>query len=102
MPVSIDESPRKRRHPVKGELTDSIAGVMTLRETYFPDEYRKKRPVLGFKVEPGGSRQLVVDFVSSEGWQLLAGQTMQVMLTTSGDGVTRAWQIPYCNPDQVF
>ena len=93
-PVEVD--------PVKGELTDAIAGVMALRETYFPDEYRKKRPVLGFTVEPGESRHLVVDFVSSEGWQTLAGQTMRVTLTTSGDGVTRAWKIPYLNPAQVF
>ena len=93
-PIEVD--------PVKGELTDSMTSVMALRETYFPDEYRKKRPVLGLKAEPGGARQLVVDFVSSVGWQPLAGQTMQVTLTTRGDGVTRAWKIPYSNPNQVF
>ena len=88
--------------PVKGGLTDEIMGVMALPETYFPDEYRKKRPVFRFEVGPNASRQLVVDFVSPEGWEPPAGQTFQITLTTRGDGTTRAWKIPYCNPDQKF
>ena len=93
-PVEVD--------PVKGELTDSIKRVMALPETYFPDEYRKKRLVLRFEVAQDFSRQLVVDLVSPEDWQPLVGQTFQVTLTTRGDGATRAWKIPYCNPDQNF
>ena len=89
-------------YPAKGALADVIKAVMALPETYFPDEYKKRRPVLRFEAEQVASRQLFVNFMSSKGWQPLAGQTMLIRLTTRGDGVTRAWKIPYSNPTQTF
>ena len=75
--------------------TDSVLSVSDLAETYFPDEYKKPRPVLRLESPQDRTRHLVVEFVSSKTWRPFAGPRFKITLRASADGSTRSWKVPY-------
>ena len=75
--------------------TDSVLSVSDLAETYFPDEYKKPRPVLRLETPQNRMRRLVVEFVSSKTWRPFAGPRFKITLRASTDGSTRSWKVPY-------
>ena len=75
--------------------TDSVLSVSDLAEMYFPDEYKKPRPVLRLETSQDCTRRLVVEFVSSKTWRTFSGPRFKITLRASGNGITRSWKAPY-------
>ena len=75
--------------------TDSVLSVSDLAETYFPDEYKKPRPVFRLETPQDCTRRLVVEFVSSKTWRLFTGPRFKITLRATADGSTRSWKAPY-------
>ena len=75
--------------------TDSVLSVSDLAETYFPDEYKKPRPVLRLETPQDRPRRLIVEFVSPKTWRPFAGPRFKITLRVSGDGITRSLKAPY-------
>ena len=82
-------------HAGEPRTTDSVLSVSELAETYFPDEYKKPRPILRLETPQDCTRRLIVEFVSPKTWRLFAGPRFKVTLRVSGDGSTRSWKPPY-------
>ena len=77
----------------ESKLTNSILDLLSSKELYFPDEYKKLRPVLQFSGQ-GTSRTLVAALVQPTIPRTFVWDAV-IELTTHGDGVTRSWTIPY-------
>ena len=74
-------------------LTRSVLELSDLKELYFPDEYKKLRPVLQFRGH-GTSRTLVAALVQPAVPRTFLWNAV-MELKTHGDGATRSWKIPY-------